>query len=727
MTIALVASSVAAHAAPEQGPTDDQRSVVATRLAPDSRILLDGRLDEQVWELIPPITSFVQQEPVEGAVPSERTEVRIAHDGSALYIGVIAFDSDPDGILAYQRRRDAGLDTDDRFMWIIDPFGDGRTAYFFEINPAGLKGDGLLRTGQGGGLNKSWDGIWDVQTARRSDGWSAEIRIPFRTLNFDPDQDEWGINFQRTVRRKNEELVWSGYRRNQGLLRPQHAGRLTGMRGMSQGLGLELKPYAVATAEGTPARNAAAADAGFDVSYSVTSNLRASVSVNTDFAEVEVDQRRINLTRFPISFPEQRDFFLEGANVFSFASASGVSPFFSRRVGLIGGTPVPILFGGRISGQVAGTDVGLFQVRTRSDGPFPAEDFTGARIRRNILSASTAGLLYTRRATHGGPEQPFVPDRHSLGADVDLETSRFLGDQNAEFQSFWVWTSPVVLGDTTSFLERSAYGVRLSLPNNPWSGHVSYRILGSAYDPAVGFVGRRGFQRLQPTITYAPFVEGSSLIRQVSWQARYEHLTDMQLRPLTTVAAVTPLDIRFETGDRVTAEVWRGYEWLLEPFRLLGRDDLLIPEGTYRSWGAGAAVRSASHRPVAGSVEYSRDGFWTGTRDRFDTSVTLRPLPGVALTGFYSLNRIELADGGVDTHLLIAASSFDLTTSTSISANAQFDNLSDTIGLFGRLRWIVRPGSDLYVVYTHNWLTADGSLATLERSGATKLTYTHWF
>ncbi|MFP3948187.1 MAG: DUF5916 domain-containing protein, partial [Longimicrobiales bacterium] len=338
----------------------------AYRLSDDAEVELDGQLDEEFWDRAVAVSDFTQQEPVEGGIPSERTEVRVVYDDDAFYIGAIIYD-DPEGILAFQRQRDAGLGTDDRFMWILDTFHDGRTGYFFEINAAGLMGDGILGGGGGGpggpgggggGVNKSWDGIWEARTAIRPDGWSAEIEIPFRTVNFDPRQDTWGINFQRTVRRRQEEILWRGWRRNEGLFSPVHAGDVTGLQGMSQGLGLEAVPSAIQSWRRTPGRGASdpqlgdnffPGDVSLDLNYSITSSLRASVSVNTDFAEVEADQRQVNLTRFPLFFPERRDFFLEGSGVFSFAPRSGANPFFSRRIGLNQGSQIPIDFGGRIT------------------------------------------------------------------------------------------------------------------------------------------------------------------------------------------------------------------------------------------------------------------------------------------------------------------------------------------------------------------------------------------
>jgi hypothetical protein len=272
----IVCALCARPAAAQSG--DPVPQLAAERMHADERIELDGLLDEPVWARAVPTTDFRQQEPVEGAPPSERTEVRVAYSAGSLYIGAHLFDSDPSGIKGFQRRRDAGLGSDDRFMWILDTFRDGRTAYFFEINPAGLLGDGLLRIGSGANLSKSWDGIWDVRVRRHERGWTAEIRIPFRTLNFDPRSDTWGINFQRTIRRRSEELIWSGYRRNQGLFLPINAGVLTGLQGISQGLGLEAKPYVAASRSTSGGVTDAGADIGLDIGYSVTPSLRLAMT-----------------------------------------------------------------------------------------------------------------------------------------------------------------------------------------------------------------------------------------------------------------------------------------------------------------------------------------------------------------------------------------------------------------------------------------------------------------
>ena len=494
------------------------RTVEAMRLEPDERIALDGQLNEPVWGRADVAGGFLQQEPTEGQPGTENTEVWIVFDEDNLYIGAMLHDSNPEGILGYQKQRDQPLTSDDRFMFILDTFLDGRTGYFFETNPAGLMGDGLLRTGGNISINKSWDGIWEAQTALGHFGWSAEIRIPFRTLNFEETAETWGINFQRTVIRKNEETLWSGHRRNQGLFRPIHAGRVTGLRNVSQGIGLEAVPYGVvAWRDVTGLPTETPLDAGIDLNYSVTSSLRAALTVNTDFAETEVDRRRVNLTRFPLFFPEQRDFFLENASVFDFSPSSFIRPYFSRRIGLAGGEAIPITYGARLAGQAGPYDLGFLQVRTGQMDEQPAENFTVGRVKRNFLRQSTVGVIYTRRSTASIGSELAPPDRHTVGADLDLSTSTFLGDKNLQFEGFYVWNTDPTRDGASGISDRSARGVRLNYPNDIWRMHLSYRELGEEWDPAVGFVQRRGFKRVNPAITYAPRPQRFASVRQLEF------------------------------------------------------------------------------------------------------------------------------------------------------------------------------------------------------------------
>ena len=699
------------------------------------QIILDGKLDEPFWKNINGINDFLMQEPIEGGKPTENTIIKIAYDENYLYIGAILYDSDPDGIKAFKMRKDAPLNTDDRFMWILDTYLDGRNAYFFEINPRGLMGDGLLSIGQGRSLNKDWDGIWRPWTYIGDFGWSTEIRIPFHTLNFDPKISTWGINFQRTVRRKNEEILWSGHKRNQGLYRPQDAGRLTGLNNISQGLGLEVVGYA--KGEGSKVqKNPGEAydkngniDGGLDINYNITTGLKASVTLNTDFAETEVDERQINLTRFPIRFPEKRDFFLEGANIYRFASSSGVYPYFSRKIGLQSGNPIPILYGGRVIGKIGKVEVAAQQVKTRETDLVNSEDFSVVRLKQNFLKESSIGVLYTRRHTENGEQLPEpVQDRNTLGVDLSLNTSTFLKNQNLQFQAFAVIHNPNTLNEINNNIwDRSARGLRFNFPNDPWSGSLSYREFGVSYDPAVGFSRRNSFRRVEPRIRFSPILEKSSIIRELQWEISFENLMSLQWKKLTQNIRLTPISIRFESGDEISYQIIKNYERLEYNFNILGDNSIIIPIGDYSNWSHQIELETANYRKIVYEIELNIEGFWSGNRTEYQNNLIFRPYPGINLSLGYNHSNVNLNEGKFKANLIRFLGDFDFTPFISFSSNIQYDDISKQIGMNNRFKYTITPGSDIYFVYNHNWFDDEGKYKTSSMLGTSKITYTHRF
>ena len=699
------------------------------------QITLDGKLDEPFWKNIIGINDFLMQEPIEGGKPTENTIIKIAYDENYLYIGAVLYDSEPDGIKAFKMRKDAPLNTDDRFMWILDTYLDGRNAYFFEINPRGLMGDGLLSIGQGRSLNKDWDGIWRPWTYIGDFGWSTEIRIPFHTLNFDPKISTWGINFQRTVRRKNEEILWSGHKRNQGLYRPQDAGRLTGLSNISQGLGLEVVGYA--KGEGSKVQKNLGEgydkngniDGGLDINYNITTGLKASVTLNTDFAETEVDERQINLTRFPIRFPEKRDFFLEGANIYRFASSSGVYPYFSRKIGLQSGNPIPILYGGRIIGKIGKVEVAAQQVKTRETDLLNSEDFSVVRLKQNFWKESSMGILYTRRHTENGEQLPEpVKDRNTLGVDLSLNTSTFLKNQNLQFQAFAVIHNPNNLDEVNNNIwDRSARGLRFNFPNDPWSGSLSYREFGVSYDPAVGFSRRNSFRRVEPRIRFSPILENSSLIRELQWELSFENLMSLQWKKLTQNIRLTPLSIRFESGDEISYQIIRNFERLEYNFNILGDNSVIIPIGDYSNWSHQIELETANFRKIVYEIELNIEGFWSGNRTEYQNNLIFRPFPGINLSLGYNHSNVNLKEGKFKTNLIRFLGDFDFSPFISFSSNIQYDDISKQIGMNNRFKYTITPGSDIYFVYNHNWFDDEGKYKTSSMLGTSKITYTHRF
>jgi hypothetical protein len=704
----------------------ERRLMDAARLGVEEVMTLDGRLDEPVWRRAEPARDFVQIDPRNGQPATEPTEVRIAFSRDALYMGVTAFDSEPDKWLGFQRRRDEFLNSDDRFMWRIDTFLDERSGYFFEMNPSGLMADAVFGVN---GMNRAWDGIWNARVHHSEIGWTIEIVIPFRTLNFDPDNDTWGINFQRTVRRKNEDSIWMGWGRNQGLGRMTNAGRVRGIRDVTQGHGLDIKPYGLASGDRSPRRDGGwnpDGDAGIDFFYNPTSGLKANLTINTDFAQTEVDQRQVNLTRFSLFFPERRDFFLDGATYFDFASnnigGEQVQPFFSRRIGLsASATPQRIDYGTKFTGQVGAQDVGFLHVRTGEGGEagFIGEEFTAARVKRRLFQQSYVGGMYTRRDARDDK----VGASHSAGLDVRLTTATFLGSQNLDLNGWYLTESrPNVASGT------SAFGVALEYPNDRWFGGVSAREVQANFDPTVGFVARRDYRRYNHYFGHGARPRNNPVLRRAQFNGHLTLVTDLRNELVERNVGGTVLNLQFQSQDNFNVDVERYFIRLQAPFPV--GPGITLPIGSAYSFSRYALVgQTANLRMLALNGRFETGGFYSGTRNQTVLGLTLRAAPGYIFSVNGEWNQVDLAEGSFASNLVRVVTDSQFSPFMALVNNVQFDTVSRVLGWQARYRWIVRPGNDLYVVYTHNWLEDPlvDKFTTMDQRFASKVLYTHRF
>jgi hypothetical protein len=696
-----------------QQPSDPnaRRSIRAERLTTDERVTLDGLLDEPFWKRIQPAADFIQVDPLNGLPASEPTEVRIAFSGDTFYIGVTCYDSEPDRWLGYQRRRDEFLPADDRFMWTIDTFLDARTGYFFEMNPSGLMADSLMGIN---GDNRQWDGIWDARVEHTEVGWSIEIAIPFRTLNFNPDSDTWGINFQRTVRRKNEDSIWMGWARNQGLRRMSNAGHVTGLTDVTQGHGLDIKPYGLATSDKKPT-------GGLDLFYNPTPLLRANLTLNTDFAQTEVDQRQVNLTRFSLFFPEKRDFFLDGATSFDFASPSGdliVNPFFSRRIGLgDDNSAQPIAFGTKLTGQLGGQDVGVLHVRTAENDGLLSEDFSVARVKRRMLRQSYVGAMYTRRARDLGETT------HTAGADVRLATTQFRGSQNLEASA---WFLHATRPDHS--VGNSAFGTTIAYPNDRWDARFEAREVGRNFNPAIGFVTRRNYRRYQPQLTFAPRPANSAVVRRYVTSLGLDTETTLGNELLTRTFSATLLEVQLQSQDSFGVWGQQNHERLDSPFGV-GRGIVLPAGAEYNFTRLRVFGQTANRRIVALQGRYEAGGYYSGNRDQTVVQLTVRARPGYIFYINGEWNDVRLPEGRVRLNVYRVVAETQFTPFMALVNNVQYDNSSRVLGWQSRFRWIIKPGNDAYIVYTHNFVDDPvlDRFATLDKRFATKFLYTYRF
>ena len=726
------------------GAQSARPEIRAYRLTESESIVVDGAPDEAAWHKAIPATNFLQRDPDNGTAATEKTEVRVLFDRDRIILGVICFDSEPDKLLGNQMQRDQSFEADDRFMFAIDPFLDGRTGYFFEINPSGAMGDGLITSPTGGGgfggdMQKSWDGIWVARVRRTSVGWTAEIEVPFKTVNFDPNTDTWGANFQRTVKRKNEESLWTGWLRDEGLTRMSNAGRIGGIEDISQGIGLDLKPYLLGAAGNAPGRNAPDTsgdiDVGLDAFYNVTPSLKANFTLNTDFAETEVDERRTNLTRFPLFFPEKREFFLDGSNFFEFPGGDE-SPFFSRRIGLNAGAPQPIFYGAKLVGQAGRQDVGFLQVSTSEDEferggtlvQLKGEDFTVARVKRRFGSQSSAGAIYTRRA----PRDSLVDARHTTGADVTIATPDFIRESTLDSGAWFVHTStPQFINEDREAPPEGrsySYGWHASVAKDPYRAEVSFKEVQPAYDPAIGFTPRRNFRNWSPELNWSPRFSGHRWFRGVQISGDLDVNLSLDNQVIDRNLQFTPMELEFHSGDTIELQFFRQTENLDEEFEI--SDGVFLPTGESYDWLRYQIVyEAAEQRMLSGRFEFSGGKFWNGDRRELNMELTLRPRPGIYLQLASEYNDVDLPEGSFTTRLYRFDARTQFNPWISLTNNLQFDSESGELGWQLRFRWIQKPGNDIFFIWTQNWLDTEsgGRFSQLDRRGAAKIVRTFRF
>jgi hypothetical protein len=496
------------------------------------------------------------------------------------------------------------------------------------------------------------------------------------------------------------------------------AGRLEGLQGLTQGVGLDVLPYVIGVSSAAPGRgNPSAiqrASYGGDIAYNVTPALRANLSINTDFAETEVDQRQVNLTRFPLFFPEKRAFFLEGANLFDFSREPGnaVMPFFSRRIGLDdSGVPQPIDYGAKLTGQVGAFEIGGLHVRTRDRGDVPAEDFTVARVRRRFWRQSYIGGIVTAR--NGGN----LSSRETVGADFSLATSTFLRKEVLEVSGFYVDTTklPGTRGGAT-------FGGRITFPNDPLNLRFAVREVQDGYDPAVGFVERRGTRVVQAGVRRIVHTDRAPIVRRFSFEVDHNLYYD-----LDGVLETRRLDlqlVRFDlqAGDIIEYHLLPLFERLPRNFEIFS--GVTLPAGgEYSFLRRRFRVQSGTRRPVSIDASYEDGDFYSGTRRQLAGTLSVRPSRGwlVSLTGDY--NEIALAEGRFTTRVWQSDVNTQLNPFISVVNRVQFDTVTRQLGWQSRFRWITKPGNDIYFVYLHNWRDRE-ELQTLDRRASAKIVRT---
>jgi Domain of unknown function (DUF5916) len=658
----------------------------------DAAHAIDGRLDEAAWSMAAMIDVFTQADPREGTPASARTAVRVLAGSQAIVVGIECEQPSEVGIVSFNVRRDATLAQEDHVRFVLGPFMDGRSGYVFAVNPSGARYDGIINPG-GESDNPEWDGIWDAATTRHELGWSAEVWIPFLTLSFNPDLETWHFNVQRRIQGLLETDRWASAGRQYQVTQTSRAGLLTGLPAIDLGRGLSLRP-ALTTGGGVPAPDAEV-DGEFQPSLDVTkrlgANLLASVTVNTDFAETEVDTRRTNLTRFPLFFPEKRTFFLEGDDIFSFGLGldQDVLPYFSRRIGLVAGAEVPIIAGGKVNGRIGNTNIGALLVGTNDRAGVVDEEAVMAvtRVKQNVWRESWVGAI----ATVGDPLGR--SGRWLGGGDFTYATSRLRGDKNF---LVGVWG---LATDQDAGSDSSAYGFKVDYPNDKWDVALNYKRIGRHFRPAIGFVPRPAVQLFNLGIDNRTRI-ASGPFQQLVHEFRPFVATDLGGRWESYRVFFAPINWRFRSGDRFEVNVNPVGERLVAPFEV--SEGVVILPGRYHWTQYRLEVGTAQKRRLYTQLTWWFGGFYDGSIDQIVWTGAWNPtaLFTIEFTGERNMGR--LPSGDFNQTLIGNRIRLNVSPDLSVSSYVQYDTITDSVGVNTRLRWTFRPEADLFIVYNHN-------------------------
>ena len=692
--------------APDVYSRDERGKITLRAVRLTNPLIIDGQLDESIYETTAPIERFEQQVPREGAAATEATRAWLFFDDNNFYFSARMLDSQAERIVANEMRHDSVniFNGGDSMTLVLDTFYDKRNGVLFQTNPLGAQREQAIADGQ---YIESWNTVWNVKSSRFPGGWSTEMVIPFKSLRFrDAGPQIWGINFRRVIRWKNEyagitpmPAAFGG----SGLAQMQMAATLVGVTVPTRTHNIELKPYAVASSTTDltarePFRNDGTGDLGLDAKYGISRGLTADFTVNTDFAQIEEDLQQVNLTRFNLLFPEKRDFFLEGQGIFSFGGRSlagrgsgGDSDdvpimFFSRQIGLSNGRTIPVIGGGRVTGKAGTFDIAALNIETASDqtANVNATNFTAVRLRRDILRRSNIGIIATARNPTDGTASMAV------GADASFRLS-----QNNTLLGYYARTDVPGSGG-----QASSYRARYDYAGDRYGLSAEHLMVGAGFAPEVGYARRENFRRETASARFSPRLRGSKLVRQLTWQGTFTYDTDADVTRVENRSVEGSFRTEFHTGDIASVSYVGEYELLPAAFRINNTPRVTVPQGGYDNQTLSASYSLANNHVVAGRFAVATAAFYDGTRQDASYSGRIAIAPQFAVEPSLSLSWVRLPYGDFDARLLTSRVTYTPTTRLFVSSLMQYNVDARTLSTSLRFRWEYRPGSDMFLVYS---------------------------
>lgn len=686
---------------------DSQGGVAIKAVRYEGRVSIDGNLDESIYQEVAPISDLIQQIPIEAAPASERTEVWVFYDDDNIYITARNYESVPESEwVANEMRRDTSqLRTNDSFSVMLDTYQDRRNGVAFLVTPIGGFSDfAISNEGDGGrGVNFDWNVVWDSRVGRFDGGWTVEMRIPFRSLRYEPGEEQtWGIQFRRIVRRLNEAsyltelpIAAAGNSVIRGMWRISQAGTLENLRVPTSKFNLEIKPYGLGSVttnrlSNPPINNKVEGEAGVDIKFGITNNLTADFTYNTDFAQVEVDERQVNLTRFSLLFPEKREFFLEGRGNFSFTQPSGLDTptmFFSRRIGLEGSQIVPINVGARLTGKIGNFDIGALNISTDANNFSNIEStgFSVLRVKRDIFRRSSIGAIFTDRSEslvgNGSSQLYGIDGAFDFWDDFSIDTYLAKTD------------SPGLQDKDKSYMANFAYdGDRYGFS----SGYV---VVEDNFNPEIGFVRRDNFKQYVGSARFSPRPTSIDLIRRFSFEADTQSYWSDTTDKLETQRHDLSFSTEFETSDEFKVSISDQFEMITRPFRIA--DGVVLETGDYDFTSYTTSYTLGAQRKISGTVSLRVGDFWSGKITALEFSgARIELSPQLSLEPAYSINKVELPEGDFETELGRVRVTYTLSPRMYVSGLVQYDSNANSFSTNLRFRWEWAPSSELFVVYS---------------------------
>jgi hypothetical protein len=694
--------------------SDGHVSVRAVRV---DRIKVDGVLDEEAYQTTPPIDGFIQQEPYEGQPATEETQAWVFFDDENIYVSARCLDSQPDRMVLTELRRDNGTIFDnENFTVVLDTFHDKRNGFYFQVSALGALRDCTIT--DEGNQNCNWNTVYDARVRRNDRGYDAEIVIPFKSIRYREGPNQvWMINLRRVVQWKNEQEFLTRIPASYGAGGSYHfslAATLYGLEVPAGSKNLELKPYAISDVRtdlnAKPAfTNDLGADAGFDVKYGVTRSLIADFTYNTDFAQVEDDEQQVNLTRFSLYYPEKREFFLENSGVFLFGGAGdrggGLTPvfFFSRRIGLEKGLPVPIIAGGRMTGRAGRYTLGLLNMETGHEETVAAEptNYSVLRVRRNILRRSAIGVMATNRSlsTTG------VGSNQAFGADANLAFY-----DNITIRGYYAKTQTSGMSDD----DASYYG-DFSYGADRYGFSAQHLVVGQNFNPEVGFVRRTDFQRYYTSARFSPRSNRWKSIRKFYYQGSLDYIENRDGH-LETRERQGSFELEWQNSDNVQLEFSDQYEYLPAPFAIAS--GVVLPVGGYGFQTVTTSYRAGPQRRASGTFSVAAGSFYGGTKTALTYSsgrITLNYR--FLLEPSISLNFVDLPEGAFKSNVVGARTTYMFSPRAYVSALVQYNSASHALTTNARFRWEYQPMSEFFIVYSEGRNTDVSGFPEMQNRG----------